>query len=109
MLIAEAPDIVDWLKSTWDQTLEWDSGNTDKLKKHGFSQNDVDKIFKSDFFFTGEVVGDWGERRFLIYAHLDSKYATVAWTPRENKIRVISCRRSRENEKKDYQKYKKRS
>ena len=68
---------------------------------------EVNEMFKHDFLFIGEVVGNWNERRFIIYSHIDERIATIAWTQRKKSIRVISCRRARKNEKEEYKEYKK--
>jgi uncharacterized DUF497 family protein len=43
------------------------------------------------------------EQRFLIFAKIDSKYWTAVITYRGKNIRIISVRRSRDNEKQCYE------
>jgi len=102
MLIAPAPDIVEWF-ITWENSFEWDEANILKLKKHGFSKDDVEIACSYDFYFSGEVVGEWGERRFILYSILeDGRYITIVFTIKGLLFRPISCRRSRDGEKKKY-------
>lgn len=101
MLLQSAPEILAWLMMGWSGEVEWDRHNLEKLSKHGFSREEVERVLTGDLYFAGEVLGDYGERRFVSYGKLaDGRYMTIAWTPRGDKIRPISCRRSRDEEKK---------
>lgn len=42
------------------------------------------------------------EERYALIAYFESKIWTVIFTKREGKIRIISCRRARDGEKKAY-------
>jgi uncharacterized protein len=96
--------ILDWLREVWTGEFDWDEQNMAKLQKHGFSQQEVESCFSGDIVLAGESVGDYGEPRMVSYGRLtDGRYMTVAWTPRQDTIRPISCRRSRDGEKKVYE------
>ena len=107
MHIVPAPDIANWLAS-WDNAFEWDPANLLKLEKHGFSKENVEIACSYDFYFAGEVIEQnnqniWGERRFILYSILeDGRYITIVFTIKGNLLRPISCRRSRDGEKKKY-------
>ena len=104
VLKVATPQLVKWLLETWSGEFDWDEQNLAKLPKHGFTQDEVESCFLGDFVLAGESVGDFGEPRLVIYGRLqDGRYMTVAWTPRQDSIRPISCRRSRDGEKKVYE------
>jgi uncharacterized protein len=98
------PSILEWLQEVWSGEFDWDEQNILKLQKHGFTQNEVESCFSVDIVLAGESDGEYGEPRFVSYGQLsDGRYMTVAWTPRQDSIRPISCRRSRDGEKKVYE------
>ena len=105
MIVQEAPDILKWLSENWDLTIEWDSGNIEKLKKHDFVVSDIEEAVSGNVVFGGEILGEFSEKRFILFSKLiDGRYITIVWTIRKTKFRPISCRRSRDNEKKFYEK-----
>jgi uncharacterized DUF497 family protein len=96
-----------WLLDEWTGEFEWDQWNTTKLSKHGLSREEVESIFFSPILFGGKIrepeKEDWLEDRFVIFGETESKKTvTMIWTKRKDKIRVISCRRMRENEKRGF-------
>ena len=111
MLLIDSPDILEWIRKEWNGKCDWDQWNLEKLKKHDLTKENAEEALAVDFAFAGEVVGEWGERRFLICSKIsDGRYLTIACAKsrtKANKIRVISCRRSRENEKEVYNNHKK--
>ncbi|MBU6182159.1 MAG: BrnT family toxin [Verrucomicrobia bacterium] len=70
------------------------------LAKHGIDFGQIQKLWD------GKVVAaparDSSEQRLLAIGQLDSKFWTVIITLRNSKIRIISARRSRKNEIKNY-------
>ena len=53
-----------------------------------------------------EIPAQWvNESRFLLIAVLEEEYWSAVFTKRENKIRIISVRKSRRNEKEIYNSY----
>ena len=111
MLLIDSPDILEWFLKAWSGEFDWDQWNLEKLQKHDFVKENAEEALSVNFAFAGEVVGEWGERRFLICSKIsDGRYVTLACAKSrtaENKIRVISCRRSRKNEKTIYNNHKK--
>jgi uncharacterized DUF497 family protein len=100
--------VLAWLKNEWDQTLEWDSGNSGKLVKHSVTLEQVESLFDSDFVVGGRIQPpegmEWSEARFILYGKTsDGRYMTIVWTIRGSKIRPISCRSMRANEQKNYE------
>lgn len=104
MQLKAAEDVVKWLHRSWMGNVDWDEHNIGKLSKHGFSRTEVEEALADDFVFAGEVVGEFGERRFVLFGKIsDGRHMTIAWTMRRNKLRPISCRRSRDAEKKRFE------
>ena len=105
MVLKDAhPSILDWLREVWSGEFDWNDKNRTKLQKHGFTQAEVESCFSGDIILAGESVGEYGEPRLISYGQLaDGRYMTVAWTPRQDTVRPISCRRSRNGEKKIYE------
>ena len=98
------PQVIHWLLEVWSGEFDWDDQNLAKLQKHGFTQEEVESCFLGNIVLAGESIGDFGEPRLVSYGQLqDGRYMTVAWTPRQDAIRPISCRRSRDGEKKVYE------
>lgn len=98
----------DWLVNGWDQTLDWDDGNVGKLTRHGMTVAVVESVLDGNLAFGGRIVppagSKWSEERFLIYGQAaNGRDIAIIWTIRDNKIRPISCRRMRANERKNYQ------
>lgn len=99
--------VLAWLNDEWDQTLEWDRGNTEKLTKHSVTIEQVESLFDNDFVVGGKIQPpkgtDWSEERFVLYGKThDGRHMTIVWTIRDSKIRPISCRSMRANEQKNY-------
>jgi uncharacterized DUF497 family protein len=74
--------VLGWLSEEWDQTLEWDCGNAEKLTKHSVSIEQVESLFDSDFVVGGKILApegtDWSEERFVLYGKTgDGRYMTI--------------------------------
>jgi uncharacterized DUF497 family protein len=78
--------------------FDWDDGNTEKCKKHGLSQEDVESVFqRTPSVFPDLEHSTPKERRFLVIGPtLDQRMAFVAFTVRKKEgnhyIRPISAR-----------------
>ena len=67
-------------------------------RKHGIDFVEAQNLFKGDFkFYPAKSVE--GEERFIMSSFLNEKCWSVIFTIREGKIRIISVRRCRKNEK----------
>ena len=74
-------------------------------QKHGVDFNQIQKLWKSPFV---ELVSKYeDEPRRLVIGTLADTVWTVIVTHRDEKIRIISARRAREDEKEVYQKLRK--
>ena len=79
--------------------FEWDENKSQINKqKHGIDFKEAKKLFKKGIkvYFAKEVAD---EKRYLISNFLNNKCYTAVFTVRNGKIRIISVRRCRENEK----------
>ncbi|MEM7531812.1 MAG: BrnT family toxin [Chloroflexota bacterium] len=82
--------------------FEWDENKRlTNLEKHGLDFRYVDEVFE-DVHVTIDANQKGDERRYLVIGKLDSKFVTVIYTPRGDKYRIISMRRSRNGEKRKY-------
>ena len=103
-----------WLMGTWSGYFDWDDGNLRKLTKHDATKDGIEYLFKApeaEALLIGKIeppAGEiWSEPRYLTLGNdIDDKPRAVVWTTRRNKIRPISCRIVRANERKTYESHK---
>lgn len=103
--------IVSWLVDSWSGEFDWDDGNVRKLKKHNATKDGVEYLFtvpEAEAFLIGKIQppkGEiWSEQRYLTFGtDISDKPRAVIWTTRRTKIRPISCRIMRANERKLYE------
>ena len=103
--------IVRWLVDSWSGEFDWDDGNVRKLKKHNATQDGIEYLLtapEAEAFLIGRIQSPegetWAEPRYLTFGtDIDDKPRAVIWTSRRNKIRPISCRIMRTNERKLYE------
>ena len=101
-LVAE-PEVAAWLATR--PTMEWDAGNSTKSEaKHGFHAADVESILDGPVLFAGRIVEPaHDEARYLLLgATSDGRGAALIFARRGEKLRPISCRAMRRNEKEAY-------
>ena len=80
--------------------------NRINVEKHGIDFNEAQQIWDGDFV-EFSALSEY-ENRFAILGPIKGKLFTCIYTLRNDKIRIISCRRSREKEELLYEKnYKK--
>lgn len=71
--------------------------------KHQIDFLDASGLFDGRPNFTA-TSSHASEERFITVGFLDKIFITVIWTQRKNKKRIISARRSRNEEKREYRK-----
>lgn len=71
-------------------------------KKHGIDFERAKQLWKGPF--VEFAAKQEYENRFAIIGPLEGKFYTCIYTLREERIRIISCRRSRKHEEKLYEK-----
>ena len=85
--------------------FEWDEDKRESnLDKHGIDFQDAVHVFDGRVILTGRSTFEL-EERFLTTSILnDGRCATVIWTVRGEKTRIISARRARDAEERNYRK-----
>jgi uncharacterized DUF497 family protein len=72
---------------------EWDERKRRaNVRKHGIDFIDVPEVFDSDVVIIPDERFDYGEPRFIALGILRSLVVVVAFTEREENIRIISAR-----------------
>lgn len=84
--------------------FEWDEAKRESnIDKHGSDFNRALLLF--DGRETVAVRSTFpGEERWQTTGIIDDRFITVIWTSREESIRIISARRARDGEKREYHK-----
>lgn len=77
-------------------------------KKHGIDFLESTHLWNDPFLVRFPAKNIEGEERWAYIGQWELKYWTVIVTHRGNLIRIISCRRARENEKEIYENQKKK-
>ena len=81
--------------------FEWDEAKRLKvLEKHGIDFLDLDELFDRDVLFL--PARSDGEARELAVGWSGTMWVTVVFTRRGEKLRLITARRARENERRAY-------
>lgn len=80
---------------------EWDDEkNRKNIEKHGIDFEQVPEIFEGIFLLYPSSRND--EERWLAIGETEGHLIAVAFTPRGDRLRIISARRARKNEKHAY-------
>ena len=86
--------------------FEWDDGNRDKnLKKHGITNAQCEEVFEDEKrVISSDIRHSEMERRYLVIGKTrNGKLLRIAFTLREDRIRVISARPTNRKEKPLYE------
>jgi uncharacterized DUF497 family protein len=86
--------------------LEWD----EEKRQDALSRRDLDFADVVNFdFATAHTVEDrrrdYGEPRFIATGYLHGRLCVLCWTPRGNRMRVISLRKANDREQEAYADY----
>jgi len=107
MRLVEDPDAASWLDELGGKAgdFEWDVGNRTKLKKHEVKQEDVESMFRSPIVFAGRIVEPaHDEPRWLVFGKsVGGRKLALIITRRGARLRPISCRPMRRNERNVYE------
>jgi uncharacterized protein len=85
--------------------FEWHDAKAEaNFEAHGVSFDLAKTVFKDPFAVERlDDREDYGERRFVIIGMAEGRVVLfVAYTEREERIRIISARRATQNEQNDY-------
>jgi uncharacterized DUF497 family protein len=86
-----------------DLEFEWDEGKRKaNIEKHGIDFSTARRVFHDPAAVMMEGSHRSGERRLLMVGRLDEVLVTVVYTLREERLRIISARRARRSERKQY-------
>lgn len=99
-----------WLEIEWENVFDWDAGNSEKLAKHNLTPKQVENLFdEGTALYAGRVAPKpdetWCEfesRHMILLLSQEGKHFTLFCTRRSDKLRPISCRSSRDEEKRFY-------
>jgi uncharacterized DUF497 family protein len=107
MRLAADPEAAVWLDRLRDEpeTFDWDRGNRAKLGKHDVTPEEVESILASPSVFAGRVVEPaHDESRWLLLGQsANGRHLTLIFTRRGDRLRTISCRPMRRNERRVYE------
>jgi uncharacterized protein len=87
-----------------DGEFEWDDDKAaQSYAKHGVSFDRARLVF-ADPFGVGKIDDreDYGEDRFTIVGMVEGALIFVAYTEREDRVRIITARRATKHEQGDY-------
>ena len=87
------------------EDFDWDKGNSTKNAKHGVEDDEIESIFSGEFAFAGRIVEpDRGEWRGLALGRSErGRHLALVFTRRADKLRPISCRPMRQEERRLYE------
>lgn len=82
--------------------FEWDEEKRlSNIEKHDVDFRRALEIFDGRPVLRRESQRD-DEQRFVTLGPLDARFIAVVWTFRDSKVRIISARRARDGERKQY-------
>ena len=80
-------------------SYEWDERKRRaNVKKHSIDFIDVPQVFDGDVVILPDERFDYGEPRFIAIGILKNLVVVVAYTERDENIRIISARKATKNE-----------
>jgi uncharacterized DUF497 family protein len=83
--------------------FEWDERkNETNIQKHGIDFFRARLVFRDPAAVMMESPNKSSEQRYLIIGQLDAVLATIVYTVRDGRIRIISARRARRSERQRY-------
>jgi uncharacterized DUF497 family protein len=94
-----------WLEALPLEAFEWDSGNRLKNAKHRVEPSEVESLFQRTVFLAGRIVEPaHDESRWLLLGETSTgRRLALIFTRRGSKLRPISCRQMRRNERRLYE------
>lgn len=96
-------DIFTKCKYTKAMKFEWDEEKRlANVVKHGVDFTDACRLFEGPFMIMTDNRRDYGEIRSIAFGHVESRLIVVAFTKRQDIIRIISARKANDREKKRF-------
>lgn len=106
MKLVSDSSLDDWLAGLTgaSEGFDWDEGNRAKGEKHGVEPSEVESLFRRTVFLAGRIVEPThDEPRWLLLGETEAgRLLALIFTRREEKLRPISCRAMRRNERRLY-------
>jgi hypothetical protein len=108
MKLAPDPAAERWLMELRgvSEEFEWDSGNLTKNRKHGVEPGDIQEFIGADFYFAGRIAEPTHEepRWLALGEDAAGRQLALVFTRRDDRLRPISCRPMRREERVLYEK-----
>lgn len=84
--------------------FDWDAGNQTKGQKHKVEEADIEALFQRPIVFIGRIVEPIHPeaRRLLLGQDSQERFLALLFTCRAQRLRPISCRPMRRNERRMY-------
>jgi uncharacterized DUF497 family protein len=84
--------------------FEWDDAKAEaNLRKHRISFRAASRVFDDVFaLIEQDVSEDYDENRYLATGLVEGLLITVAYTERDDRVRIISARKANKNEQRAY-------
>jgi uncharacterized DUF497 family protein len=84
--------------------FEWDDDKAEaNLRKHKISFRAASRVFDDPLvLLEQDFTEDYGENRFLAIGRVEGLLMTVAYSERDDRIRIISARKANNNEQRAY-------
>jgi uncharacterized DUF497 family protein len=96
-------DIFTKCKYTEAMKFEWDEEKRlANVVKHGVDFTDACRLFDGPFMLMTDNRRDYGAIRSIAFGHVESRLIAVAFTKRQDIIRIISVRKANDREKKRF-------
>lgn len=84
--------------------FEWDEEKRlANIAKHGVDFIDACRLFDAPFLNAPDSRHNYGEDRSIAFGHVRERLMVVAFTKRQETIRIISARKANEREKKKFE------
>lgn len=107
MKLVDDPVVADWLRQldAGPDDFDWDRGNRTKNRKHGVEQTDVEALFQFPMVFLGRIVepAHTEDRWLMLGQDIRGRRLALVFTQRGKRLRPVSCRPMRTNERKLYE------
>ena len=79
---------------------EWDEAkNAVNIENHGIDFNDAHELFEGNRLVFPDDRKEYGEKRFIVFGHINNRLVVAVYTQRPPKIiRIISLRKANNRE-----------
>jgi uncharacterized DUF497 family protein len=108
MRLSDDPKTATWLSNLNGDSasFDWDDGNRGKCRKHRVDDREIESLFAHPYLFAGRIVEPaHDERRWLVLGEDDGgRRLALIFTRRNDRLRPISCRPMRKEERAVYEK-----